>query len=86
MEDFKIFHAFRARCSLDPSAFLMGFLSLIYSTHFHCSTQSDGSVRLQMRCYFTYRVGYVICDASLGPEAAQKEMEVRHHHAVKHTG
>ncbi|CAK9028845.1 unnamed protein product [Durusdinium trenchii] len=26
-------------------------------------------------CYFTYRVGYVICDASLGPEAAQKEME-----------
>ena len=27
------------------------------------------------RCYFTYRVGYVICDVSLGPDEAQKEME-----------
>ncbi|CAE7273409.1 unnamed protein product, partial [Symbiodinium necroappetens] len=26
-------------------------------------------------CYFTYRVGYVICDTSLGPAEAQKEME-----------
>lgn len=26
-------------------------------------------------CYFTYKVGYVICDTSLGPEAAQREME-----------
>ena len=28
-----------------------------------------------LRCYFTYKVGYVICDPSLGPEAAQREME-----------
>ena len=27
------------------------------------------------RCYFTYRVGYVICDTSLGLAEAQKEME-----------
>lgn len=27
------------------------------------------------RCYFTYKVGYVICDTTLGPEAAQREME-----------
>eukprot|EP00434_Breviolum_minutum_P002188 symbB.v1.2.001926.t1/scaffold55.1/size374282/8 len=26
-------------------------------------------------CYFTYKVGYVICDTTLGPEAAQREME-----------
>ncbi|CAJ1349188.1 unnamed protein product [Effrenium voratum] len=26
-------------------------------------------------CYFTYRIGYVICDTSLGPEEAQREME-----------
>ena len=31
---------------------------------------------LTSRCYFTYKVGYVICDTSLGPEAAQREMEV----------
>lgn len=26
-------------------------------------------------CYFTYRVGYIICDTGLGPEEAQREME-----------
>ena len=30
----------------------------------------------RFRCYITYRVGYVICDTSLGPAEAQKEMEV----------
>ena len=33
-------------------------------------------VDIGCRCYFTYKVGYVICDTTLGPEAAQREMEV----------
>ena len=41
----------------------------------HLRPQGLPAIGIMLRCYFTYRVGYVICDTSLGPEAAQQEME-----------
>ena len=57
--------------------FDMSLLSLLAGALFQLarSRTLPAKNELANACYFTYRVGYVICDVSLGPAEAQKEME-----------